>query len=140
MDISTTMHAERDPDGDQENLDEHDEPMPQPLHTLEGHTALVYRVVSIPDSHFFVSGSHDGSCRLWDAEDGREVGEMVHGEMVNAIVVSRDGKTMASGGGDGRIVMWRLEKRREDHRVGHGNRPGVVPCHVARLTNTCQWT
>ncbi|KIJ14957.1 hypothetical protein PAXINDRAFT_99757 [Paxillus involutus ATCC 200175] len=68
-------------------------------------------LASIPDSNLFVSGSYDGSYRVWDAKDGGEVGKkMVHKGRIHVIVVSRDGKTMASGGSDG-IVVWHLENR-----------------------------
>ncbi|KIK93392.1 hypothetical protein PAXRUDRAFT_829038 [Paxillus rubicundulus Ve08.2h10] len=84
----------------------------QPLHILEGHTKLVYSLASIPDSDLFISGSYDGTCRVWNAKDGGEVGKrMVHGESIHAIVVSRDGKTMASGGNGRKIVVWSLESR-----------------------------
>ncbi|KIJ06294.1 hypothetical protein PAXINDRAFT_44217, partial [Paxillus involutus ATCC 200175] len=77
----------------------------------EGHTDLIWKLASIPDSDLFVTGSSDGGCRVWNVKDGGEVGkEMVHGERVHAIVVSRDGKTMASGGCD-KIVVWSLESR-----------------------------
>ncbi|KAF8838895.1 WD40 repeat-like protein [Paxillus ammoniavirescens] len=107
--------AERDPDhGDREDVDEWEEPVRplQPRHILEGHTNDIRTLASIPDSNLFVSGSDDGSCMVWNAKDGGEVGKkMVHGGNVYAIVVSRDGKTMASGGNDGRIAVWNLESR-----------------------------
>ncbi|KIJ14953.1 hypothetical protein PAXINDRAFT_99753, partial [Paxillus involutus ATCC 200175] len=108
--------AEREPNGsDRENPDEREEPVTpnlQPLHILEGHTDWVWRLASISNCDLFVSGSDDGSCRVWNARDGCEVGKkMDHGGMVFAMVVSRDGKTMASGGNDGRVVVWSLDSR-----------------------------
>ncbi|KIJ14949.1 hypothetical protein PAXINDRAFT_78116 [Paxillus involutus ATCC 200175] len=103
------------PDGSgRQNPNEREQPVTplQPLHILDGHTARVYRLASIPNNNLFVSGSWDGNCRVWSAKDGEVVGKkMVHGKSVYAIVVSRDGKTMASGGSDGRIVVWDLESR-----------------------------
>jgi hypothetical protein len=66
---------------------------------------------------------------VWNAKDGGEVGkEMVHGERVHAIVVSRDGKTMASGGCDG-IVVWSLESREKIIEWKNRRACGPSPCH-----------
>ncbi|KIJ21061.1 hypothetical protein PAXINDRAFT_6840 [Paxillus involutus ATCC 200175] len=84
-----------------------------PHHLMEGYTSPIWSLAAIPDSTLFVSGSLDGRCKVWCAEDGKETGkEMVHGGSVYAIVVSEDGKMMASGGYDGRIVVWSLESRK----------------------------
>ncbi|KAF8838894.1 hypothetical protein BDN67DRAFT_970852 [Paxillus ammoniavirescens] len=59
--------AERGRGGDWENhADRRKQPVthPQPLHALEGHAARVCRLVSIPESNFFVSGSFDGGYRV----------------------------------------------------------------------------
>ncbi|KIJ65144.1 hypothetical protein HYDPIDRAFT_111039, partial [Hydnomerulius pinastri MD-312] len=96
---------------------------PRLLHTLHGHTNQVSSLAFVPSSDFVVSGSCDGSCRIWSANEGREVGtQMKNGRDVRAVVVSVDGETMASGGDEGRIVICNLVTRERiiEWDTGHG--------------------
>ncbi|KAF9227099.1 WD40 repeat-like protein [Gyrodon lividus] len=77
------------------------------------HTNAIWSLAFVPGSDLVVSGSHDGTCKVWNAQDvSKVVGEsMFHGPPVYAVVVFGNGSMMASGGYDGRIVVWNLENR-----------------------------
>ena len=50
------------------------DPRPEPslwLRSLEGHTDLVLAVAVSPDGRTIVSGSHDRTVKVWEAESGR---------------------------------------------------------------------
>lgn len=64
--------------------------------TLKGHSNIVVSLARDPDSEYgLVSGSHDGTCRVWDVRSARNGKEGVVGESV--FVIERE-----SQGGDGK--------------------------------------
>ena len=47
------------------------------MHTLTGHSGLLYSVVFSPDGKHVASGSADNSVKIWSAETGAEVSNFV---------------------------------------------------------------
>ncbi|KIJ58378.1 hypothetical protein HYDPIDRAFT_34249 [Hydnomerulius pinastri MD-312] len=96
---------------------------PGPLHVLTGHTRVVSSLVFVPSTDLVVSGSYDGSRRVWSANKGREVGaQMKNWAQVRAVAVSVDKETVAHGGDDGRIVVCNLDTRQKiiEWNTGYG--------------------
>ncbi|KAF2099201.1 putative microtubule associated protein [Rhizodiscina lignyota] len=81
--------------------------------TLRGHTNGVVSLAADPDSPYgLVSGSHDGTCRVWDIRSVRpgvgEVGGGQVGESVYVIpreILKEKGKSKAPVGGEGLKVF-----------------------------------
>jgi ribosome biogenesis protein YTM1 len=72
--------------------------------TLRGHTNTVSSIVSSPENNYgLISGSYDGTCRIWDLRSTRqgtkEEGSGVVGEPV--YVIEREGSTGRKVGGEG---------------------------------------
>ena len=75
--------------------------------TLAGHAKGVRAVGITPDGELGMSGSADGTIRVWDLDDQVErfVIPVGHGE-VWSLVVTPDGKSVVSGSDDGSIDVW----------------------------------
>ncbi len=75
--------------------------------TFFGHIDGVYDVTFAPDGKRFVSAGGDGTIKIWDATDGREL-MTLHGHEFPVISVkfSPDGKRIASVCRNGKVKVW----------------------------------
>jgi WD40 repeat protein len=73
----------------------------RPRSVLYGHTSQVTSLAFLPPDHGTVlSGSWDGTVRLWTLNSGHEVRTLVKRPgWINAVAASRDGRLAAFGGG-----------------------------------------
>jgi WD40 repeat protein len=72
------------------------------VRTFRGHTDILRAVAVSADGRFAVSGGHDGTTRVWDLADGRQVRRgPEHPGPVRAVALAPDGKTVLSGGRGG---------------------------------------
>jgi len=101
----------------------------QELRKLEGHKAPVACAGFTPDGKRVLSGSWDGTLRLWDAADGRELKRaQVSGKAhVVSLAVSPDGRWLLTGDDQSRVSLWNLDEL-EPEREQKGRGEGV---HVA---------
>jgi WD40 repeat protein len=77
------------------------------LHTLKGHSAAVFAVAFSPDGKTVVSGSGDGTLRVWDIASGVSLHTLKgHSDVVYAVAFSPDGKTVVSGSLDRTLRVW----------------------------------
>jgi WD40 repeat protein len=75
-------------------------------HTLRGHADLVWTVAYTRDGQRLLSGSEDGSVRVWDASSGAERTSRDWGVgKVRAVAVAPDGLTAAAAG-DRAVAVW----------------------------------
>src|SRR5262249_41217221 len=76
--------------------------------TLTGHKMRVLAVLFSPDSKTLVSGSFDGTVKLWDVQTGKEKRTLAvpDSSQVWSLAVSEDDKSLAAGSFDGRISLW----------------------------------
>ncbi|KAG1781094.1 quinon protein alcohol dehydrogenase-like superfamily [Suillus placidus] len=86
----------------------------KPHHKIEGHTSTIYCILGLPDKRQTITGSGDGSLRVWDLESGKQVGNAWKDEgsefkAVLALALSPDGKTIASGGQGGTVRLWNID-------------------------------
>lgn len=90
------------------------------LHTLDGHTIAVRGLAFTPDGGTLVSCGQDGSIRLWNAADGREIATMRGQEGgILGMDLAPDGKTLVTGGTDHAARLWDLSSRQMRDTLKH---------------------
>jgi WD40 repeat protein len=72
------------------------------------------------------TSSRDGTARLWDATDGRELLCVTHPESVSGVAFSPSGATFATASRDGTARLWNCEDGDELLRVTHDGRVADV--------------
>ncbi|KAF8835470.1 WD40 repeat-like protein [Paxillus ammoniavirescens] len=80
-----------------------------PVQVFEGHENRVNCVRFYPDESKLVSGSRDGTLRIWDRKTGAVEVLKGHTNAVWDVDVSRDGKMVISGGSDETVRIWNGE-------------------------------
>ena len=76
---------------------------------FRGHTNTVTSASYSPDGTRFVSGSKDGTIRLWDAGGGQTDSNPYPGSPTTFIGVSVDGKCLVTGSWVGMVTVWSAE-------------------------------
>ncbi len=80
---------------------------PQPPIVLKGHTASVAAVAFSLDGRRAITGSDDGTARVWDLVTGKETLTLRgHREGVTYVAFSRDGSKILSAGRDGTVIEY----------------------------------
>ena len=74
---------------------------------LWGHSQPVTSVEFSPDGRRIVSGSHDKTLKIWDAETGQQTLSLSgHTNAVTSVAFSLDGRRIVSGSWDQTLKVW----------------------------------
>ncbi|WP_165634737.1 NB-ARC domain-containing protein [Thermostaphylospora chromogena] len=82
------------------------------LQTLTGHDGVVEAVAISADGTTAITGSDDGSVRVWDLRNGSEPRILPTGP-VQAVAMNADGTTAITGSDDGSVRVWDLRNGSE---------------------------
>jgi WD40 repeat protein len=98
------------------------------LRTFEGHGREVRAVALSADGTRALSGSDDGTVKVWDVHTGDELRTFKgHGRGVNAVALSADGMRAVSGSSDGTVKLWDVHTGGELRTfAGHGDGVNAV--------------
>ena len=90
---------------------EETEPVPtEPREELPGHYGYVNSVTFSLDGKWIVSGSYDGTIRIWDAENKTQIRKLEEKEgYYNTVAISPDSKRIFSGSDDRKVKIWDAE-------------------------------
>ncbi|MCH2096546.1 MAG: caspase family protein [Rhodobacteraceae bacterium] len=93
------------------------------LLTLKGHQGEVSRASFSPDGTRIVTSSRDGTARIWDAENGRVLAQLLgHKKSVRSAAFSGDGQRLVTASSDGTAHVWKVETGQLISRLtGHMN-------------------
>ncbi len=79
----------------------------QILHrSWQAHVETIPTMTFSSDERILVTGSWDGTFKLWDVGSGRLVWEGAHASLVKCVVFSPQGTVLASSGNDGIVQLW----------------------------------
>jgi WD40 repeat protein len=78
----------------------------EPRVTITGNTQWVTGLVFSPDGRFVLTGSLDGTARLFDAHTGAPLRVLDHPTAVSSVAISPDGRTIGTFDFDGTIRLW----------------------------------
>ena len=76
--------------------------------TLRGHADVVRRAVFSPDGMRIATASADGTAKIWDAANGKELLTLQASSegWVDSVAFSRDGTLLATAGDDKTVRIW----------------------------------
>lgn len=81
----------------------------EPRREIKGHSQSVTSLAASPDDKKqVISGSADGTVRLWNAELGEQLRTWNHGSPVTAIAMRPDGVRLASAG-EASVKLWKAD-------------------------------
>jgi len=87
---------------------------PALVQTLTGHTAKVFGVAVTPDGQIAVSAAVDGTLKVWDLANGRELSTLKgHTVGVLGVVMTPDGCLVVSSAENGKLKVWDLATGQE---------------------------
>ncbi|NUM35925.1 MAG: protein kinase [Candidatus Brocadiae bacterium] len=94
---------------------------------LEGHRGPITCLAISPSQESFVSGSKDGTLKIWNVKEGKCVATLEgHKSEVSCVDISPNGRFVVSGGHDKMLRLWEWETGRciyamegHDHWVEH---------------------
>jgi serine/threonine protein kinase len=85
---------------------------PGERHAFEGHQGDLRTVAVSPDGRLAMTGSSDGTARLWDLGSGELVIGLQVGPIVEAVAFSPDGRHVLVGCGTGEVFLVDLDRLR----------------------------
>ncbi len=95
-----------------------------PLFVPGGHSGEITDVAFAADGSYLLTGSKDGTARLWDAQTGQHVQTFTgHKAAVSSVTFSSDGAYVLTGSADGTARLWDTKTGRQLRQFSGHNAP-----------------
>ncbi len=102
---------------------------------LTGHSAVISSI-SYSENGMLVTGSYDGTVRIWDATIEREpLVIKAHEDAITSVAVSQDGKWLATASSDRTVRLWELSAMKS----GPSLAPHRGPVHSVVFSPGSDW-
>ena len=89
---------------------------------LRGHSANVLGLAFGTQSSVLASAGRDGTVRIWNMKDGKEIARIEKGNVVLSFVVfTKEGTSLAVGDWDGRLSLWNRGQHSQIWQTTIGN-------------------
>jgi len=89
----------------------------QALRTWEAHTNQITSCAHVIEGAYLLTGSRDGTAKLWNLEDGICHRCFKHGGPVLSVAISPDGKHVATGCAGGKTKVWKAASAECEHTL-----------------------
>jgi WD40 repeat protein len=98
------------------------------IRTFTGHSSSIWSVAVTPDGEQVISGSQDGTLKIWNLKTGILVDTIAaHNGSVNAVSIIPDGSHIISGSYDNTLKVWNLKTRGLVHTLtGHASSVNAI--------------
>lgn len=80
---------------------------------FSGHTGPVTALALASTTNIVLSGSTDGTVRLWNIAEGKLIREVKHGAPVTALALTPDSTRFASAGSRSSAIIWEFESGKQ---------------------------
>jgi eukaryotic-like serine/threonine-protein kinase len=101
----------------------------RPHRVFAGHTGTVGSVCFSPDGETVLTGSEDGTARLWDTQTGRTLAVLTgHANEITSACFSPDGKTVLTGSHDRTARLWNAQTGQEKSKLEGHTGPVMSAC------------
>jgi hypothetical protein len=87
------------------------------VRTFSGHTETTNAAVFVDHDHRIISGSWDGTVRIWEVQTGRQLRSWDTGSAVDSLVVAPDGSIVVTRDQDDRIQVWNGNTGKQKYRL-----------------------
>jgi WD40 repeat protein/serine/threonine protein kinase len=106
-----------------------------------GHTGPISAVAVTEDGKWVVTGSGDGTAKIWDTAKGCQLQSLDHHFGISVVAVTGDGKWVVTGSGDGTAKIWDTASGRAVRTVpwGHGDLLSLALSPDGRRLMTGYW-
>ena len=78
-----------------------------------GHFGDILSVAYSPNGKMVVTGSKDGTAKLWEVSTGRELRSFKHADWVQSVVIAPNGEMLITGSRDNLAKLWDLRTGEE---------------------------
>jgi len=76
------------------------------LRQIPGHGQPITALTNMPAANQLLSGSQDGSVRLWNVDNGQQMQQLNYGAPVTSVAVRPDGQRIAAAGASNVVRLW----------------------------------